>query len=152
MTNVGAIIVAVVLGAVIGSRDRLFGDDERSEALDASNSARELTMDMPSQRAFGQGDVTPEAMMPAQQRAASADMSEDVVVRVGGGLVVTAERQSGTFVGYRIVESANPKFAVNEVIVSINGMPVEDSAAGSELLIIALEDADAQIEFESRVE
>lgn len=47
--------------------------------------------------------------------------------------------EQGRFVGYKVSgRSGDYRFAHGDVIASINGQPVEDSAAGSELLLIAI--------------
>ena len=47
--------------------------------------------------------------------------------------------ESGRFVGYKVLANASdPRFAEGDIITELNGEPVEDSAAGTELLTIGL--------------
>lgn len=55
-------------------------------------------------------------------------------------------REGGQFIGYRVVgRSGDYRFNNGAIVVSINGIPVENSAAGSELLLIAIAQTGTQL-------
>lgn len=61
------------------------------------------------------------------------------VVRVTDGLSLVRAEEDGQFVGYKVLANASdPRFEEGHIITELNGEPVEDSAAGTELLTIGL--------------
>lgn len=52
----------------------------------------------------------------------------------------------GIFQGYRVIGGgSDPRFSDGDIIVEIGGMPVEDSAAGGELLMIAMQNPNTPV-------
>lgn len=71
---------------------------------------------------------------------------EDSVVMVSNDLSLVRMAENGQFVGYKVLKNvSDPRFAAGDVITEINSEPVEDSAAGTELLTIGLMNPDAEI-------
>ena len=73
-------------------------------------------------------------------------------VYAGTGVTLEAFRLDEEFAGYAVVRSHDPRLAVDDVITAVNGVPVEDSAAGSELLVAALRDPAAELAVQSRAD
>jgi hypothetical protein len=73
-------------------------------------------------------------------------------VYAGTGITFEAFRLGDDFAGYAVVRSHDSRLAVGDVITAVNGVPVEDSAAGSELLIAALRDPAAELAVQSRTD
>ena len=70
----------------------------------------------------------------------------------GPGVRYARAVQDGRFVGYRIeVDHDGPGQRVHDgaIVVAIDGVPVEDSAAGSELMLIGLMDTGRRLELYS---
>lgn len=66
--------------------------------------------------------------------------------QAAGGVVFEPARQGGQFVGFRIISNQDdPRLAIGDVVTAINGAPVEDSAAGSELFIAGLANRSAPV-------
>lgn len=70
----------------------------------------------------------------------------------GTGVTLEAFRLGDAFAGYAVVRSHDPRLTVDDVITAVNGVPVEDSAAGSELLIAALRDPAVELAVQSRTD
>jgi hypothetical protein len=66
----------------------------------------------------------------------------------GAGLTLRRHVASdGSFVGYRITRSPEHlRFRVGDVITAVNGQAAEDSAAGTELMLVALRFPDFPVE------
>jgi len=73
-------------------------------------------------------------------------------VYAGTGVTLEAFRLGDAFAGYAVVRSHDPRLTVDDVITAVNGVPVEDSAAGSELLIAALRDPAVELAVQSRTD
>src|SRR5262245_35493777 len=54
------------------------------------------------------------------------------------------------FVGYAVIRSHDPRLAVGDVVIAVGGEPVEEGAAGSELLIAALRNSTAELTIQQR--
>lgn len=65
---------------------------------------------------------------------------------VTDGLSLIRSEKDGTFLGYKVISNAgDARFREGDIITKVNGEPVEDSAAGSELLTIGLMNPDNEI-------
>ena len=73
-------------------------------------------------------------------------------IYAGTGVTLEAFRHGDAFAGYAVVRSHDPRLAVDDVITAVNGVPVEDTAAGSELLVAALRDPGAELAVQSRTD
>ncbi len=58
----------------------------------------------------------------------------------------------GVFVGYVVVRSHDPRLSVGDVVTAISGQQVEEGAAGSELLIAALRNPNAELTLQQRAD
>ncbi len=69
------------------------------------------------------------------------------IIHAAPGLTLTrVAEKNGKFLGYRVLSAPGSRqLSPGEIILEVNGIPVEDSAAGSELLLIALNAADATV-------
>lgn len=61
------------------------------------------------------------------------------------GLELEALHADGAFVGYVVIRSHDARLSVDDVVTAVGGEPVEEGAAGSELLIAALRNPDAEL-------
>ena len=145
---------AVILGFVIGSWDRI-----RSQGAGSTNHVD------PVRESTGLQAASEVAVTPGDSRAETAPdvttddkiilpvaVEQDInMVRAGRGVVLESAFIAGEFIGYRVIEVGDdPRMNAGEIIVSIGGVPVEEAAAGSELMIIALMDEHATIGFAER--
>ena len=89
------------------------------------------------------------ALAPRFEEGTSMD-----AMRVYGAMDLTLEpySQDGEFVGYAVLRSHDPRLSVGDVVTAVNGEFVEHSAAGGELLIAMLRNADADIVVRPRSE
>ena len=137
------LVFAFVIGISIGSYDRFperqpTGFEERSSVDDGSKTSAASSAQVRS--------VNPAPDSSEPGRTAVVNVYDDVVF-AEGGLSLVAHRSSGEFVGYQVVNAGEDRrLAEGDVITAINGTPVEDSAAGSELLLIGLASEDAEIQ------
>lgn len=70
-----------------------------------------------------------------------------MLIRVSNDLAIQALHENGLFVGYQVASSdGDSRFSNGDVIIAIDGSPVEDSAAGGEILSAALASRSAEFE------
>lgn len=75
------------------------------------------------------------------------DAAIEEMLKSGAGAVLRPERNRFGEFGYRIIEAgADGRLVVGHLIVAVDGSPLEDSPAGSELLLIALENSGSTIQ------
>jgi hypothetical protein len=142
-------VIAILVGAALGSLDQLsrLGTDpdpqpqrhasndgaDRQEANQASD--RQVLTDLPTTAAD----------------ASMAELSASNMIFLPGEVTMTPHRVNGMFIGYEVLSAgSDDRFSTGDVITSLNGAPVEDSAAGGELIIAKLADRNSKIEFHSQ--
>jgi hypothetical protein len=77
----------------------------------------------------------------------STPVEPGVQFRASEGLIFEPARINGKFIGFRVISNRDDiRVQVGDIVVSVNGMPVEDSAAGSELFIASLSNPDAVVQ------
>ena len=141
-------ILAIAVGVVIGSYGR-FG-----ELVPAKFSKEQFTPGVFPEDSSSSIDSSfdSELDMPAQSINSQFDKNDakelDNIFRSSGGVILKAARKDGEFIGYEVVEGgSDQRLRSGQVIVAVNGMPAEDSAAGTEFLVAALAIHDANIVF-----
>lgn len=83
--------------------------------------------------------------------ASVANSTSNDEIFLSGDVTMAPHREDGVFVGYEIVSAgSDDRFSPGDVITSINGIPVEDSAAGGELAVAALANQNAKIELRNQ--
>lgn len=88
----------------------------------------------------------PDAVDERGETGSVAPEPTDDVVYAQPGLTLRPERIADRFVGYRVLRNeSDSRFEAGDIIAAVNGIPTEDSAAGSELLIAALMNPDADV-------
>ncbi len=149
-----AIMAAALLGVLLASYDRI------ASVVTATTTPRDTV----GQQATSSGTAEPATERLSHAPAAEAARTvaapgatavapgeqhvENATIRATDGLVVQPSRVGGQFVGYEVIESGDDsQFAHGAIIVAVNGVPVEDSAAGGELLIAALASREPVVEF-----
>lgn len=111
-------------------------------AAPATIDARSATPDGPPP------DTEPETRTRPSTAAATEEAAETYR---GPGGVVYVPNTNGQPPAYRIVDPGeDPRFAAGDIVTHVDGAPVEVSAAGSELFLIALMNRDAQLTIVSR--
>ena len=148
-------VIGLLVGAVLGSYDRLprpgmTQDTQRqpgggeTDFPDATRT-RELRKD-------GADDGTPVGDIRTGTGSASvANSASNEEIFLSGDVRMAPRRENGVFVGYEIVSAgSDDRFSRGDIIMSINGIPVEDSAAGGELAVAALADRSAEIEIRNQ--
>ena len=125
------VALALATGLIIGGGDRL------------------LSLLAPDEKASDDGEaasVSATGSANSRRDIPSHARPDDNVVVAGNGLRFTAHYDTSRFVGYLVLEAADDgRLAAGDVIVSVGGIAVEGTAAGGELLIIALMDPSAAI-------
>lgn len=143
--------IALLAGAILGSREQLsrLGPDEESgpgvetgisdgpgASLEPENVVPAIVETPPLPPQGGMAATTPEA---------------DSAIVLSGDVRLMPYRQDGVFVGYEIVSAGSDgRFSAGDIITSVNGIAVEDSAAGGELLIAGLADQEARVQLRKR--
>jgi hypothetical protein len=157
----GALSVAIALsiGLLIGSWHRLaewYGVRTPEPATAATSQAATAdslqTEALPetSRRSTRRDDAT-KSRHAARLPVAQLDDQQADVIQASTGVAFIPVRNAGTFVGFEIVRNQyDTRFSVGDIIAGINGVPVEDSPAGGELLIIALTDESSYFQFANR--
>lgn len=81
------------------------------------------------------------AVVPNPQPVPAPSRAQNDSVHASGSLKLRRETSAnGKFIGYKVVSSGpDDRFATGDIITRIGESMVEDSAAGSELLLIALQ-------------
>jgi len=144
---VGGAVAAGLIAGSLNQFDRLPGNSVESSggttgivdqltAPDRSTSAGPATTGQGGQGAsVGQNDY-------------SVEEPEDSMIFGGDDVVLRPVRRDGLFIGYLVVSSgSHGELTEGRTIVSVNGAPVEDSAAGGELLLAALAGSGASIQY-----
>ena len=150
--TLGLVAVALVAGALIGSigplRERLTQsvatDPQPAEAREAPG--RSTVGARPS---AGEATETPDAGRERFQVRYSPwpDETSSRHVAVTDELHLKAVARDGRFFGFEVTRAEDdPRFSVGDVIVAVNGEPVEGSPAGSERMIIDLNRENAEFD------
>ena len=142
-----ALLVAFGIGIAIGSWTELFGNSAREGSISINENESEVSVDTEYPGGGAVNDVAginPSAGGGLPMTA--TDKVEDPVVLGPDGVKLRAARDDGGFRGYLVLDpGSDSRLKINEIIVEIGGVPVEDSAAGSELLLIALAERGSEI-------
>ena len=154
-----AIAIATVCGLALGSLDQFSRFVPTSESpsvavADQEPSAIKTEAIETQAMSFAPAEAEDErnskspVVRPTHQ---SVELPETDTIIMSGGLTMLPLREDGVFVGYEIISSGtDDRLTSGDVITSLNGIPVEDSAAGGELLIAALVNPTTEIELRSR--
>jgi len=148
-------VVGLLVGAVLGSYDRLPRPGMTQEPQrepgggETSFPGTARTADAQDE---GAGDVKPLEDVHTNIGSASvASSASNDEIFLSGNVTMAPRRENGVFVGYEIVSAGSDgRFSRGDVITSINGIPVEDSAAGGELAVAALANRNAEIELRNQ--
>ena len=134
-----ALVIGALAGVTFGSYDQLRSLLESDETGNATTEVREVVT-VPAQAAAPQvnGQQTlPDARPPER----------NLQIRVDDGLLFEPAVVDGLFAGYRVITNLkDPRFKVGDIVTAIDGNPVEDSAAGSELFMAGLMNRNAEVE------
>ena len=125
---------AVVLGVMLASKDRNFpiGDPSARNIADGIVSNQSASTDYTH---------TAKPVSPV------GEFDEALRFSTGSGASLRSAKRGARFVGFEVIEAgSDSRLKTGHVIISVNGVPVEDSAAGSELLLAALEDDEAIVQ------
>jgi hypothetical protein len=135
-------VVAVALGAAIAI------PHERNDAKTATAGPQGVRP-VSSTPASG-----PRPALQASERAAQTESGPKFEPRIYAavGVAFEAFRTAGAFVGYSVVRSHDPRLAVGDVVTAVNGDPVEDSAAGGEMLTAALRNPQVELSVRPRTD
>ncbi len=136
-----ALVVGVLAGIVFGSYDQLRALLDNNEAGGASTEVRDdQSAPAPASAAASQvgAQSTPPVSRPPER---------NLQIRVDDGLLFEPAVVDGLFAGYRVITNLeDPRFKVGDIVTAIDGNPVEDSAAGSELFMAGLMNRNAEVE------
>ncbi len=146
------ILLALFVGLGVGSFDRIrdvvvsVGSRPGAAPTAIDSTARSPpARDLPHNAAITEGPRP--AGDPRRPPAVATPMEQDAQIRATEGLVFEVARMDGRFVGFRVISNRDdPRLKAGDIVVSVGGSPVEDSAAGSELFIAALSNRNAAIE------
>ena len=151
MRKTALTIAALLVGAGLGSYDRL------SEMISNPKPGSQKTIPGapqtgnslgPGREVVSQLDEKPTN---ESDLADSTPKSNDVEIYRSGQIQMTPYHSDGVFVGYEVLSAgSDERFRAGDIIKSLNGIPVEDSAAGSELVIAALVSTETRIELFAR--
>ena len=147
-TRTVVIVLAGLLGVLIASYGRIHEFIARQHASSDDADYPLDTADAAGQSANRTGAVTLHSQSTVTGRIDPDEPMPpfDSTVQANNGVVLTPELADGEFVGYRVVQSgSDPRFAAGDIIVAVNGNPAEHSAAGSELVIAALDDPQSEV-------
>lgn len=144
-------VAAVVIGIVLASYDNVLRLVTTGVWFDAPSENSQLTTaGVPGSGHGASGLTSGNAQAGDQSQIARTITMEPIeypLIRTGNGVVMVGHLENGEFVGYRVIEGGEDgRLIPDNVIVAINGTPVDGSAAGSELLIAALVDSTAQVD------
>jgi hypothetical protein len=143
------------------------GDMKRRWLVYGLAAAAGIALALPSAREHADSAVTPHSSTrpvreppAAATRTVAVEVSQPranappapIVARLyaSSGLEFEPLHANDVFVGYAVVRSHDPRLAVGDVVIAVGGEPVEEGAAGSELLIAALRNAAAELTVQQR--
>jgi hypothetical protein len=156
-----ALFIAILAGLTIGSRERLLalykiqsGGSwtymQAENAIDSSDLVHESDYSATASRSSGprNADIDDERQTNTSDRSA---LRESEIIRAHSGLSLIPVRDGDNFIGFKVLQNGtDSRFSVGDIIAAVNGKPVEDSAAGGELLVIALMDQKSIFQFANR--
>jgi hypothetical protein len=140
-------VIAILVGATLGSFDQLsrFVTEPKSQRHSVDDGSDRQEAHRIS------GDQVHVDAPTATANTPMANPSTSNMIFLPGDVTMTPHRVNGMFIGYEVVSAgSDDRFSTGDVITSLNGAPVEDSAAGGELMIAALADRNSKIEFHSQ--
>jgi hypothetical protein len=95
-------------------------------------------------------DSAPVATDASQAAASVPSAPPEARLYANSGLEFEPLHAADVFVGYAVIRSHDPRLAVGDVVIAVGGEPVEEGAAGSELLIAALRNPSAELTIQQR--
>jgi len=146
-----AIVIALIVGFTLGSLDQLSrlgaSQQPQSQLIDGrvnSSDANRASEMHNGRDSTGRPNIEVHEDTPD---ASTADSYSNDTIFLPGNVTMAPLRENGVFVGYEILSvGSDDRLSASDVITSLNGIPVEDSAAGSELVIAALTNQKTRIE------
>ena len=144
-------VIAILVGITLGSLDQLSRLDvfqqPQSQAGDKKTNVQNVNRTSETQNHRRSGDQTITSLARDTFDQSTAEPSLSNTIFLPGNVTMAPLRENGVFVGYEILsEGSDDRLSAGDVITSLNGIPVEDSAAGGELAIAALVNPETSIE------